>query len=233
MTKKYQFLVVDDEEIILKATSIVLQRSFECEVTECVGGVKGWKAFETKDSGYDLVISDLMMPDMGGIEFCRRIREVNKSVPIIILTADYREHSQEEAAKVAINEYVGKPFDPDVFVTTVQRMLESSSKKDSRVAMFLRQFDSQVEMILNGKIPAGLSSLDFIIKALERHGYDSQRLDAMQRMVPHLKKEISFIEARDTFMYLKTLRDQRIGRIEMIRDRLVRMAGPKNDKKSS
>lgn len=224
MTKKYQFLVVDDEDIILKATSIVLQRSFECDVIECVGGVKGLATFEKNPTGYDLIISDLMMPDINGLEMCRSIREANKTVPIIVLTADHRAHSQEEAAKVAINEYVGKPFDSDVFVTTIQRLLDQTSKKDTRVAMFLRQFDAQVEMILNGKVPAGLSSLDFILKALERHGFESRRLDAMQRMVPHLKKEISFIEARDTFMYLKTLRDQRIGRIEMVRDRLAKMA---------
>jgi hypothetical protein len=73
-------------------------------------------------------------------------------------------------------------------------------------------------MILKGKMPAGYSSLDFIVRVLKKNLYEPSKVKVMERMVAQLKTEMSFLEARDNYMYLKTLRDQRIDRIVSLRE---------------
>ena len=80
----------------------------------------------------------------------------------------------------------------------------------------VKQFMEQVELILGGKIPAGYSSLDFILRVLKKNNYAPKRVGQMEKMLKLLKTEISFIEARDNYLYLKTLQDQRVSRIRML-----------------
>lgn len=73
-------------------------------------GLEGYKHFI--DNEYDMVILDWMLPSMDGITVCRKIREVDKNVPIIILTAKDTESDQVLGLEMGADDYVTKPFSP-------------------------------------------------------------------------------------------------------------------------
>ncbi|WP_432408942.1 winged helix-turn-helix domain-containing protein [Wukongibacter sp. M2B1] len=104
MSKK--LLVVDDEEILLKG----LKYSLEQEAYEIDTAVDGLEAYEKAiNNSYDLVVLDLMLPKMDGLEVCRKIRE-NSMVPIIILTAKGEDTSKVLGLEYGADDYLTKPF---------------------------------------------------------------------------------------------------------------------------
>ncbi|WP_432667702.1 response regulator transcription factor [Wukongibacter baidiensis] len=104
MSKK--LLVVDDEEILLKG----LKYSLEQEEYEIDTATDGLEAYEKAiNNNYDLVVLDLMLPKMDGLEVCRKIRE-NSMVPIIILTAKGEDTSKVLGLEYGADDYLTKPF---------------------------------------------------------------------------------------------------------------------------
>lgn len=104
MTKR--LLVVDDEEILLKG----LKYSLEQEDYIIDTAIDGIEALEkSRNSDYDLIILDLMLPKMDGLEVCRKIRE-SSMVPIIILTAKGEDTSKVLGLEYGADDYLTKPF---------------------------------------------------------------------------------------------------------------------------
>lgn len=89
----------------------------------------------------DLVMTDLKMPNVDGIEFMRRLRDVDAGVPIIMMTAYGTVDTAVEAMKLGAVDYVTKPFDVDVIEVLIQRSLESSqTRKENR---YFRELNNQ------------------------------------------------------------------------------------------
>ncbi|SHJ82665.1 response regulator transcription factor [Paramaledivibacter caminithermalis] len=104
MSKK--LLVVDDEEILLKG----LKYSLEQEGYDIDTAVDGIEAFEKAiNNSYELIVLDLMLPKMDGLEVCRKIRE-KSMVPIIILTAKGEDTSKVLGLEYGADDYLTKPF---------------------------------------------------------------------------------------------------------------------------
>jgi len=105
---KGKVLIIDDSESILFLLESILSPFFE--VTSFT---RAKKAFESFNNKFDLVIVDLMMPEMSGIEFIKLLRKKTefKHIPIVVLTAKY--NTEEEIAKLfdlGVNDYIQKPF---------------------------------------------------------------------------------------------------------------------------
>jgi DNA-binding response OmpR family regulator len=101
-----RLLVVDDEPVLLKG----LKYSLEQENYEIDTAVDGEEAFEKAQSEeYDLIILDLMLPKMNGLEVCKKIRE-QSMVPIIILTAKGEDSSKVLGLEYGADDYLTKPF---------------------------------------------------------------------------------------------------------------------------
>lgn len=104
MSKK--LLVVDDEPVLLKG----LKYSLEQESYVIDTAVDGEEALQKAlDNTYDLVVLDLMLPKMDGLEVCRKVREVSM-VPIIILTAKGDDSSKVLGLEYGADDYLTKPF---------------------------------------------------------------------------------------------------------------------------
>jgi len=101
-----KLLVVDDEPVLLKG----LKFSLEQENYNVETAVDGQEAYEKALNGnYDLIILDLMLPKMDGLEVCKKIREISM-VPIIILTAKGEDSSKVLGLEYGADDYLTKPF---------------------------------------------------------------------------------------------------------------------------
>jgi two-component system, OmpR family, KDP operon response regulator KdpE len=119
MNESYRILVVDDESQIGR----VLRRSLSARGYEVQVAGDGEEALEIFGAWTpDLVITDLSMPNMGGIELCRRLRAVSR-VPIIVLSVKGEERIKVEALDVGADDYVTKPFGIDELLARVRATL--------------------------------------------------------------------------------------------------------------
>src|SRR5213592_681146 len=119
---KSRVLVVDDEPQITRVLRTVLS-SQGYQVRTAAEGESALSNF--KEWSPELVITDLYMPHMDGVELCRRIREVS-SVPIIVLSVKGEEKTKVEALDSGADDYVTKPFGIDELMARVRAALRRS-----------------------------------------------------------------------------------------------------------
>ncbi len=116
--KSGRILVVEDEEKIAEIVKAYLEKEgFQITVAET-----GEKALATVKQGFDLIILDLMLPDMEGEDICETIRE-DSDVPIIMLTAKSEEEDRIKGLGIGADDYVVKPFSPRELVARVKALL--------------------------------------------------------------------------------------------------------------
>lgn len=129
MTK---ILIVDDESVIID----VLQAYFEQEnwiVYSAVNGIDAMK--KIKETDPDIVILDLMLPDISGEEVCRLTRK-NNDVPIIMLTAKSAEEDLINGLVIGADDYIVKPFSPREVVIRAQVLLRRVMKDSTTLLQF-------------------------------------------------------------------------------------------------
>jgi len=111
-------LVIDDDPSLRFTLEAVLSDA-GLVVEACDGGVNGLAAFDLH--GADLVLTDLAMPEMDGMQVLARMRASDPSVPVLMLTAHGSERVAVAAMKAGAFDYIPKPFDPDELVLAVRR----------------------------------------------------------------------------------------------------------------
>lgn len=117
-----RIVVCDDDKEIVDAITIYLEQ----EGYEVVAAYNGKEAVDiVKNQDVDLLIIDVMMPELGGIEATFQIREVS-NIPIIILSAKSEDQDKIFGLKVGADDYVTKPFNPMELVARVQSQLRRS-----------------------------------------------------------------------------------------------------------
>ena len=102
-----QVLVIEDDEDIAKLVQLQL-RELSCEVKLAYDGAVGLAEAESKP--YDLVILDLMLPGVDGLEICRRIRAKSRYTPILMLTSKSSELDRVLGLEMGADDYLTKPF---------------------------------------------------------------------------------------------------------------------------
>jgi DNA-binding response OmpR family regulator len=124
--KGSSILVVEDEEKIAEIVKAYLEKDgFSVTVAET-----GQKALSVLKDGFDLVILDLMLPDIAGEDICQTIRK-DSDLPIIMLTAKSEEEDRIKGLGIGADDYVVKPFSPREVVARVKALLRrvKGSKK--------------------------------------------------------------------------------------------------------
>lgn len=123
MSEQQHILVVDDEDRIRRLLKMYLERE-NYVISEAADGEQALEmALETD---YDLILLDLMLPGMDGIEVCEKLRE-KKATPVIMLTARGEELNRVQGFEVGADDYVVKPFSPREIVYRVKALLRRSS----------------------------------------------------------------------------------------------------------
>ena len=116
-----RILVVDDEEIVIRSCTRILS-GHGYEVDSATGGREALQ--KIAGSGYDLVILDIMMPKMDGLEVLQRIKEAHPEIDVIMVTGLSQIETAVRAMKLGAFDYLSKPFDPDELQLVVGRALE-------------------------------------------------------------------------------------------------------------
>ncbi|WP_272976101.1 MULTISPECIES: response regulator transcription factor [Deinococcus] len=116
-------LVVDDEPSVRKVASAYLERE-GFEVRTAADGMDGLR--QAEEGGLALVVLDVMLPKMNGLDVCKRIRAAS-NVPIILLTARGEEFDRVLGLELGADDYVVKPFSPRELVARVKAILRRTS----------------------------------------------------------------------------------------------------------
>ena len=119
---KQKILIVEDEESLLKLESILLT-SKGYDVRGVSNGQQALDAIE--EDHPDLVLLDIMLPEIDGFEVCERIKgnPETKDIPVIMLTAKKSREDMARGEKVGADWYITKPFKSAMVIETIQRFL--------------------------------------------------------------------------------------------------------------
>jgi len=118
-------LVVEDERKIARLLQIELE-SEGYQVRLAWNGTEGLAAFQ--EGGHDLILLDVMLPGMSGIELLRRIRTVDEHVPVLLLTAKSSVEDKVSGLDLGANDYITKPFEMEELFARIRTAFRLSSK---------------------------------------------------------------------------------------------------------
>ena len=116
-----RILVVDDEEIVLRSCLRILSGD-EFQVETVQDGRQALQKVE--ENPYDVMILDIMMPNVDGLEVLRRVKETHPNVDVVMVTGLAQIDTAVKAMKLGAFDYIAKPFEPDELKLVVQRALE-------------------------------------------------------------------------------------------------------------
>ena len=122
-----KILIVDDEQNMQSVLSMLL----EANGFKTICSANGKEALERlqQDNTIDLIISDLKMPEMDGIEFLNHLTTISKEIPVIIITAYGSISKAVEAMKKGAVDFITKPFNKDVFLNMIQKVFQMENLK--------------------------------------------------------------------------------------------------------
>ncbi len=117
-------LIVEDDKDIIELLSIHLT-DLDCEISKATDGEQGFDM--ANDNPYDLIILDLMLPKMDGLEVCRKLRGKEIHTPILMLTARAEEIDKVLGLETGADDYLTKPFSVREFLARVKAIFRRAS----------------------------------------------------------------------------------------------------------
>jgi two-component system alkaline phosphatase synthesis response regulator PhoP len=190
-------LIVDDEQSILTLLAFNLEKE-GYQVDTALDGLEGYKM--ALAYSYDFIILDLMLPSMGGMDICKKLRQEKIEAPIMMLTAKDDELEKIIGLELGADDYMTKPFSPREVLARMKAIMRRMNSKSNREDSSINsdgstenyelikvgdiQIDpSQYEVIVRGKkievTPKEFELLMYMIKRINRILSREQLLDAI------------------------------------------------------
>ncbi|QKF72699.1 PAS sensor-containing response regulator [Aliarcobacter faecis] len=126
LLKKYTLLYVEDDDVIRTELSSLLENFFK-SVIVVPNGKEGLRTYLTNQDNIDIILSDINMPELNGIDMVKKIREIKDDVPVVFATAHSDSDFLIEAIKLRVKEYIVKPLDIKkllIFIEDIAKTLE-------------------------------------------------------------------------------------------------------------
>lgn len=163
----FKLLVVeDDRELNKTVCSYLNQNGYEA-----VGCLSATEAYDVMYGGtpVDLIISDIMMPEIDGFEFARTVRELNTDIPILFLTARDDFASKQRGFRAGVDDYMVKPADLDELLLRVEALLRRAKIAHSRrleVGSLVLDADERTAYVNGEEVPLTVREFNLIYKLL-------------------------------------------------------------------
>jgi YesN/AraC family two-component response regulator len=148
ISKKLKILYVEDNIEAQESTKLFLDSLF-LEVIVGSDGEEGLELFNAHE--FDLIMSDINMPKMDGLEMLKKIREVNKTIPFIILSAYSDADSIIKSIKLDIDGYVLKPIEFEQCITVLYKIVDKI-KLQQEVKEYQDNLEQKIESLINERL---------------------------------------------------------------------------------
>ncbi len=162
----FQILVVEDDKDLNRTVCTFLRNS-GYEVTGCLRADDAYNAmYETM---FDLIVSDIMMPDIDGFEFAKTVRSLNEEIPILFMTARDDFASKQRGYRVGIDDYMVKPIDLNELFLRIGALLRRSKIASSRrleIGDFVMDADEHTAYWKDEEISLTLREFNLLYKLL-------------------------------------------------------------------
>jgi two-component system response regulator FixJ len=188
-TTKQHIFFVDDEPKICKAVTQILKR-LECEVSCFDRGSRCLKKLQTHNC--DLLITDVKMPDMDGIELLKKVRRIVPGLPILVITGYADIPLAVRAIKAGAVDFVEKPLHRKSFLAVVQATLKQNDSADSIVGKLLSPKEKVIlNMLLQGKCNKEIAFiLSRSVRTIEDHRSHIMRKFNVDNIVDLTKRAV-------------------------------------------
>ena len=127
---KKKILIIEDEEDLVKGLKLNLSDE-GYEVDFALNGVEGLQ--KAMQGTSDLIILDIMMPEMDGLEVCRELRQKNIDIPVIMLTAKGEEIDKVVGLEIGADDYITKPFSVRELLARIKALLRRAERDEKAV----------------------------------------------------------------------------------------------------
>ena len=117
-----KILIVDDEELLRTMINDFLTM-LDYEVFEAENGKEAYE--KTIKENPDIIVSDINMPNMGGVELLKRVKELERNIPVILITGVSIEKARAEAEKYHADGFFSKPFKMQTLIKRIEELLEN------------------------------------------------------------------------------------------------------------
>ncbi len=208
MPENLTILIVDDEEAIQKNLSFALERD-GYRIVQAFDGEEALVFFATQQP--DLVVLDLMLPKLDGIEVCKRLRATS-TVPIIMLTARDDELDKVLGLELGADDYMTKPFSLREFRSRVKALLRRAAlpRPDGREAETIRVHELKIDLARRiveiGGTPVQLTYVEF--ELLRTLASDPGRVFSRQALLEELWGSAAWREQRTIDVHVRHLREK-------------------------
>ncbi len=117
-----KLLLVEDEEYLLKSLEVFLKNETNYEIFTASNGKEAIEIINNKD--ISLILTDLKMPEIGGIEMMEHVKNKSLDIPVIVMTAYASLNSAVEALRLGVYDYLIKPYEFDMVLIVINRAIE-------------------------------------------------------------------------------------------------------------
>ena len=175
----FKILVAEDDAELQQLFCRVLTRSG----FTAIGVPDGAAALEALEKEYiDLIVSDIMMPEIDGFEFAETVRKVNKNIPILFLTARDDIFSKQRGFRLGIDDYMVKPIVMDELLLRVGALLRRANIANERrlaVGNLLLDAEGMTARVNEEEIPVTVREFNILYKLLSYPGHTFSRAQLM------------------------------------------------------
>lgn len=199
-----KILIVEDDKDLNKTLEIFL-RNEEFEISTCFDGLEALSLLN--QDKFDLILTDIMMPNLDGFSLAEKIRSKDKVTPIIFMSAKDDKISKQLGFKLEIDDYITKPFDIDELVMRIKAILRRSvinQSKTIKVGNLVMDEDEHTAYVNDNEVSFTVREFDILFKLLQNPKKTFTRSQLMEEFWDFDSSATS----RTVDVYMAKLRDK-------------------------
>jgi NADH:ubiquinone oxidoreductase subunit E len=169
MASGQKILVIDDEAVVTKSCSRILKsEGFEVRVTS--SGSEGLSLARSRD--FDVVMTDLKMPDLDGMRIVETLRREKAGIPVVVITGYGTPETEAQAEELGVADYIEKPFTPEQIAEAVSRAIAEVSEEEDEIGLLVERYGSDagslIQMLLDVQRIHGYLPMEWLVGLSER-----------------------------------------------------------------